>query len=174
MASLEGADDKRYELIKPVLAIGRDSTNDVVLGDDPRVSRSHAEVRLDDGQWLLIDLDSRNGTKVNHRPISQHPLRDGDRIRVGSSTFVYVAGLDANATEIGTASGSVLNPDLSGREHEILRCIASGLTDRDTGDQLHISVSTVRSHLDRIRDKTGLRRRSELTRLAIDLGIVRR
>jgi pSer/pThr/pTyr-binding forkhead associated (FHA) protein len=174
VASLVGTDNECHDLIKPVVAIGRALTNDIVLGDDPRVSRSHAELRSSDGQWLLIDLASRNGTKVNNRLIAQHPLRDGDRVRIGSSSFVYVAGQDANATEIGTMSGTVTNPELSARESEILKCVALGLTDRETGDQLHISISTVRSHLDRIRDKTGLRKRAELTRLAVDLGILRR
>jgi DNA-binding NarL/FixJ family response regulator len=49
--------------------------------------------------------------------------------------------------------------------------VADGRTDRDIADELVISVSTVRSHLDRVREKTGLRRRSELTRMAIEEGI---
>ena len=40
------------------------------------------------------------------------------------------------------------------------------------GGQLYISVSTVRSHLDRIRDQTGSRRRADLTRLALQAGLV--
>lgn len=171
MASLQGVGGDRYDLIKDVVRIGRDSACDILVEDDPRVSRSHAELRLIDGQWTLMDLDSRNGTTVNNRRISRHPLRDGDRLQIGSTAFTYVAGLDANATEIGPPprEGSILL--LSEREHQILRSVAQGLTDREIGDQLHISVSTVRSHLERMRDKTGLRRRSELTRLAIELGI---
>ena len=171
MASLEGMGNERYDLIKDVVTIGRDSTSDIVVGTDPRVSRAHAELRLTDGNWFVVDLDSRNGTEVNGRLVSRHPLRDGDLLRVGSTALTYVAGIDANATEIGTASGEVIVPDLSERERQILMCVAQGLTDRDIGDQLHISISTVRSHLDRMRDKTGLRRRSELTRLAIELKI---
>jgi DNA-binding NarL/FixJ family response regulator len=62
---------------------------------------------------------------------------------------------------------------LSAREREVLSLLAAGERDQDIAEQLHISVRTVRSHLDRIRDKTGRRRRPELTRLAIEEGIVR-
>jgi DNA-binding NarL/FixJ family response regulator len=55
----------------------------------------------------------------------------------------------------------------------VLSLLAAGERDQDIAEQLHISVRTVRSHLDRIRDKTGRRRRPELTRLAIEEGIVR-
>ncbi len=60
---------------------------------------------------------------------------------------------------------------LSDREREVLALLAAGERDQDIAEALHISVRTVRSHLDRIRDKTGRRRRSELTRLAIEQGI---
>lgn len=57
---------------------------------------------------------------------------------------------------------------LTAREREILSLLAEGETDASIGEQLFISVSTVRSHLDRIRDKTGRRRRAELARLAFE------
>lgn len=57
---------------------------------------------------------------------------------------------------------------LTTREREILALLAEGETDADIGERLFISVSTVRSHLDRIRDKTGRRRRAELARLAFE------
>ena len=60
---------------------------------------------------------------------------------------------------------------LTDREREILGLVASGERDSDIATQLFISIRTVRSHLDRIRDKTGQRRRADLTRLAIEEGI---
>lgn len=57
---------------------------------------------------------------------------------------------------------------LTTREREILSLLADGETDADIAERLFISVSTVRSHLDRIRDKTGHRRRAELARLAFE------
>ena len=60
---------------------------------------------------------------------------------------------------------------LSVREREILALVAAGERDQDIAEQLFISISTVRSHLDRIRDKTGRRRRPDLTRLAAETGL---
>lgn len=57
---------------------------------------------------------------------------------------------------------------LTDREREVLRLVAEGDTDADIATRLFIAVSTVRSHLDRIRDKTGRRRRADLTRLALE------
>ena len=57
---------------------------------------------------------------------------------------------------------------LSARELQILSLLADGETDADIAERLFISVSTVRSHLDRIRDKTGRRRRAELARLSFE------
>ena len=59
---------------------------------------------------------------------------------------------------------------LSARERELVTLVAQGRTDAQIAAQLYISIRTVRSHLDRIRDKTGCRRRADLTRLALSTG----
>jgi DNA-binding CsgD family transcriptional regulator len=61
---------------------------------------------------------------------------------------------------------------LSARERELVTLVAQGCTDAQIAAQLYISVRTVRSHLDRIRDKTGCRRRADLTRLALTAGLI--
>jgi predicted ATPase/DNA-binding NarL/FixJ family response regulator len=61
---------------------------------------------------------------------------------------------------------------LTPREQELVTLVASGTTDAQIAAQLYISVRTVRSHLDRIRDKTGCRRRADLTRLALQTGLI--
>jgi predicted ATPase/DNA-binding CsgD family transcriptional regulator len=61
--------------------------------------------------------------------------------------------------------------ELSARERELVTLVAQGRTDAQIAGQLYISVSTVRSHLDRIRDKTSCRRRADLTRLALQRGL---
>jgi DNA-binding CsgD family transcriptional regulator len=61
---------------------------------------------------------------------------------------------------------------LSARERELVTLVAQGRTDTQIAGQLYISVRTIRSHLDRIRDKTGCRRRADLTRLALQAGLV--
>jgi predicted ATPase/DNA-binding CsgD family transcriptional regulator len=61
---------------------------------------------------------------------------------------------------------------LTKRERELVSLVAAGFTDGQIAEKLFISIRTVRSHLDRIRDKTGARRRAELTRLALEDGDV--
>jgi predicted ATPase/DNA-binding CsgD family transcriptional regulator len=61
---------------------------------------------------------------------------------------------------------------LSPRERELVVLVAQGRTDVQIAAQLYITVRTVSSHLDRVRDKTGCRRRADLTRLALSAGLV--
>ena len=61
---------------------------------------------------------------------------------------------------------------LSARERELVTLVAQGRTNAQIAAQLYVSVHTVASHLDRIRDKTGYRRRADLTRLALSEGLV--
>jgi len=66
--------------------IGRQGC-DLVLAD-PEVSRRHAEVVVSGEGLVIRDLGSTNGTHVNDRPIDgPHPLRGGDRIRLGNTVF---------------------------------------------------------------------------------------
>src|SRR3954449_1385498 len=64
--------------------------------------------------------------------------------------------------------GSDVRPLLGDREHQVLRLVASGDTDKEIAARLYISPRTVQNHLTRIREKTGLRRRAELTRWAME------
>ncbi len=87
----------------------------------------------------------------------------------------------ATATEFALVLTAPAPPDapgptdisqLSARERELVTLVAQGRTDAQIAGQLYIAVSTVRSHLDRIRDKTNCRRRADLTRLALQAGLV--
>ncbi len=71
------------------ITIGRAPTATLVV-PDAQVSRVHARIDLSDGQLNLRDLDSRNGTLVNARPIEGPvDLRDGDEIDVGTTRIVF-------------------------------------------------------------------------------------
>jgi DNA-binding NarL/FixJ family response regulator len=74
----------------------------------------------------------------------------------------------------GNAHGeaSAARPLLVARELDILRGVADGLTDSEIGQRLFISPRTVQNHLTRMREKTGVRRRSELARWAVEHAIV--
>ena len=63
-------------------------------------------------------------------------------------------------------------PALSSRERELVTLVAQGRTNAQIAAELFISVRTVGSHLDRIREKTGCRRRADLTRLALAARLV--
>jgi non-specific serine/threonine protein kinase len=74
--------------------------------------------------------------------------------------------------ELGEPQPAPGLPRLSARERELITLVAQGRTDAQIAGQLFISIRTVRSHLDRIRDKSGCRRRADLTRLALETGLV--
>jgi DNA-binding CsgD family transcriptional regulator len=83
----------------------------------------------------------------------------------------YALLLTAPAPPPSAAAGPGLG-GLSARERELVTLVAQGRTNAQITAQLFISVRTVGSHLDRIRDKTGCRRRADLTRLALTEGLV--
>jgi DNA-binding CsgD family transcriptional regulator len=151
--------------------IGREADNDLVINDDPKVSRHHAEVAHRDGAWWVTDRGSRNGTFVNDVKVAHLGLRDGDQLRVGSRRFAFIVGPDPRATVGEVGDGVPAAATLSAREREIVALVAAGSTDVQIARALHIGLSTVHTHLDRIRDKTGRRRRADLTRLASELGL---
>ena len=69
--------------------LGRKRGNLIVLRD-AKVSRRHAEIRLQDSTFVLQDLNSRNGTFVNDQRISTAvPLQPGDEIRVGDTVLRF-------------------------------------------------------------------------------------
>ena len=70
------------------LAIGRDSANDVVLAD-PNVSRMHAEVTQRGDVIELVDLGSRNGTRLNGEPVTRARLETGAEIGIGPYRLVF-------------------------------------------------------------------------------------
>lgn len=85
------ADGSRVEVTseQPV-TIGRLSDCEIVLSD-PNVSRRHAEIRKEMDGYVVVDLDSLNGTKVNGSGIGkdQRLLADGDEIRVGDTRMRF-------------------------------------------------------------------------------------
>jgi len=83
---------------------------------------------------------------------------------------VIMAGEDGADTPAPAARPGLTR--LSARERELVTLVAQGRTDAQIAEQLFISVRTVRTHLDRIRDKSGCRRRADLTRLALEEGII--
>ena len=77
-----------YPLALPVINIGSDPTNQLVL-KDPNVSPIHAQLRLSTGHFVIFNLDSRQGTIVNGMAVTSHMLNPGDVIRLAGVPLVY-------------------------------------------------------------------------------------
>jgi hypothetical protein len=87
---LNGTGQDRVFTIRAVATtIGRGLDNDLVL-ESTDVSRHHARIEFREGQWLIFDLGSTNGTRVNERPVQQAALRDGDRIAFGGLQLEFL------------------------------------------------------------------------------------
>lgn len=82
----------RYQLKSTICKIGRDRSNQIVIDDDPYVSRFHGLVNFEDGRFFIEDLGSTNGILLNGSPlIRRRPLVNGDRIRIGRCDLVFIA-----------------------------------------------------------------------------------
>jgi len=77
------------KLDKPVLTIGRLSSNDVQVPSQ-RVSRMHARILWENGMWLIEDADSLNGIAYQGRRVDRHVLSNGDKLFLApDSTLFY-------------------------------------------------------------------------------------
>lgn len=112
---LEGIDKGRVfrDLTTPI-TIGREEGNIVRLNDE-RVSRFHAKVQVDNGEIILTDLDSTNGTRVNGNVIQIRRLRAGDRVGIGRSLLLFGSEEDI-AARAAVLSGVSAPVDSSGAD----------------------------------------------------------
>jgi len=84
------APETRFEIRDGATSIGRSAASDIVLKSDDYASGSHAQLTRHGGLLYVEDLGSTNGTFVNGRKtVGATPLRHGDSVRVGSTTFRY-------------------------------------------------------------------------------------
>ena len=86
--SLLVGEGKRRVLTPPRVTVGRSSECDIVI-DDPNVSRRHAELRAEDGRWIVADLGSTNGVRVNGRAVERLALEPGDEVAFGRSVLSF-------------------------------------------------------------------------------------
>ena len=84
------APQTRFDLRDGATSVGRSSTSDVVLKSDDYASGRHAQLTRHGGLLYVADLGSTNGTFVNGRKtVGATPVRNGDNVRIGSTTFRY-------------------------------------------------------------------------------------
>jgi pSer/pThr/pTyr-binding forkhead associated (FHA) protein len=84
---------RHFPLNKPEINIGRRVDNDLVL-DGHHVSRRHAKIRVHQGRFQIVDLDSMAGIMVNGRVIKEHILFAGDVITLADTELVYAEGVE--------------------------------------------------------------------------------
>src|SRR5271166_2406794 len=86
---VDGIDKGRLFRDLPVpFTIGREEGNLLRLNDE-RVSRYHAKVQFDNGEVILTDLESTNGTRVNNTVVQIRRLKPGDRVSIGRSQLLF-------------------------------------------------------------------------------------
>lgn len=82
----------RYALVEALTAIGRHPDSGIFL-DDVTVSRRHAEIRRSsEGQYVLTDVGSLNGTYLDGERVEEALLREGAQVQVGKYRLVFVIG----------------------------------------------------------------------------------
>jgi len=74
---------------EPITIIGRSQAADVTI-ENISVSGKHAEIRVEDDQYILTDLGSTNGTFRNQQRVKQVTLQDGDEIQLGKVSVEFL------------------------------------------------------------------------------------
>jgi hypothetical protein len=74
--------------VDKTIQIGRSPANDIVL-KEPKVSRKHAEIQFVGGKYVLLDLESSNGTFVSGKKITEYTLQPNDEIVIGNTKIVF-------------------------------------------------------------------------------------
>lgn len=79
---------KHFPLDRPLVNIGRRLDNHLVL-EDPHVSRRHAQLRVRGSRFILYDLNSTAGTRVNGKQVQEWVLQPGDVVTMGTVQLIY-------------------------------------------------------------------------------------
>ncbi len=105
---------QRFPIKVPVVNVGRADYNDIVLPDDS-VSTTHAKIQRREGIWVLVDLESTNGTMVDGERVSgEVPLAPGALVRIGQVQTIFEPTDDTIDTQKGSSTrlmGAIRLPD---------------------------------------------------------------
>src|SRR5207244_193761 len=115
---IEGSERRNYELSDGEITIGRLPDSDIVVTNS-QVSRRHAQITGASGTFMIADLGSTNGTYVNGVRISEHILKDADRIELGKDRIPLLFTSDPTKFPGDDATGferALLDLKLSGRD----------------------------------------------------------
>src|SRR5574339_220688 len=81
--------DRKIELTEEPIILGRERTNQVYISD-LLLSRRHCSIGKNNNDFIIRDLQSRNGVFVNGVPVRERSLNHGDRIEIGTSAFLFL------------------------------------------------------------------------------------
>jgi DNA-binding CsgD family transcriptional regulator len=169
-----------FSIVEPVCVVGRGDDVHLQLCDIG-VSRRHAALHSMDGQLILEDLGSCNGTYVNGQRITGPvTLHCGDELQLGPCELrVALRSSRSERSECTTQpiapvvrTQSALLGTLSPRERELLPLLAGGLSQRELAAQLGVTVKTIETYRTRIGHKLGVSNRAGLIRFALDNGLL--
>ena len=99
---------KAYRL-GDIADIGRDSKHNDISLDDRTISRQHARIRHEHGEFVIYDLVSVNGVSVNGETVERRVLRDGDRILVGQSELGFMQVREEAESVVEAAEDRTVN-----------------------------------------------------------------
>jgi pSer/pThr/pTyr-binding forkhead associated (FHA) protein len=170
------------------VSIGRSLSTEVPLGWDSEVSRLHAVLEREGGEWTIADEGlSRNGSFVNGQRLrGRRRLCNGDAIKIGGTLLVFVSA-EGGALPTTSATTQLAAPELSEAQRRVLRSLcgpleegpfASPRLNKEIADELYLSVETVKTHLRALFDLFGVgdlpqnRKRAELVRRAFESGVL--
>lgn len=174
------------------LWVGRSPSADVRLGWDEEVSALHAQIEVVRDECTLVDDGlSRNGSYVNEERVhGRRHLRDGDSLRFGRTVVVYRRpGEDApEATVVASEVPAAATISPAQRKVLVALCrpykdgdaFATPATNQQIGDELHLSVDAVKTHMRALFEKLGVgdlpqnQKRVALVERALQTGIVNR
>lgn len=88
---VERRSGREFSLARFTTTLGRDKENDLILNDDRTVSRQHASIIFDNGNFYIMDRCSKNGTRVNGKKVSGERtlLSSGDTLCIGITEFSF-------------------------------------------------------------------------------------
>jgi len=93
--------DTAYPLTGIIKQIGRSHDCDIVISD-PKVSRLHARLDQTEKGWVIVDLESTNGTKVNGKKVAEKLLETGDVIQLGAFNLEYEPAQNSELSDEAT------------------------------------------------------------------------
>ena len=150
--------------------LGRSSKCGLLVRHDT-VSRRHAEITVSEHTITILDLDSRNGTFIDHQRVRTGVLRVGQQAKFGSVVFMLAldaSGLGESISELPTANGDTPSAresalaNLSKAQRRVFVHLIDGLAEKQVAGKLHISQTTVHNHVQAIYRAFEVHSRPEL------------